>query len=393
MTTPYNQGIFRQGLGADVGDVADALVPEPLAAGILQELPKFSSALQLMRRVQLSTKTQRMAVLDVLPFAYWVGGDTGLKQTTNMEWKNVNLVVEELATIVPIPQAYLDDAQVPIWSEVQPRLAEAVGLLIDQAVFWGVNKPSTWGPAIVPQAATAGNVVADGTGVDFAQDITLLGEKMDLTGYSINGFVIRPGLRWRLTGLRSSQGIPIYNQNFVSPGQSPGPDSSIYGYPASAANNGAFDATTAQCVAGDFSKAIIGMRQDMTYRMFDQAVISDDQGKVILNLMQQDAVAMRLVMRLAYATVNPVTTLQRGTRTDTGVGTTSGSATVTDSAALATDQNAEVSGAGIPLGTTIAAVTPGTGYTLSHNATATATISLSLRRLDAKRFPFGYIST
>jgi HK97 family phage major capsid protein len=393
MTTPYNQGIFRQGLGAGVGDSADPLIPEPLAAGILQELPKQSSALALMRRVQMSTKTQRMAVLDVLPFAYWVGGDTGLKKTTNIEWKNVNLVVEELACIVPIPLAYLDDAQVPIWSEVQPRLTEAVGKLIDDAVFWGTNKPSTWGPAIVPQAATAGNVVADGTGVDFAQDITLLGEKLDLTGYSISGFVVRPGIRWRLTGLRSAQGIPIYNQNFVSPGQAPGPDSTIYGYPASMANNGSFDASTAQLVGGDFSKAIIGMRQDISFKMFDQSVISDDSGVVVLNLMQQDAVAMRLTMRLAYATVNPVTTLQRGTRSDAGSGTTSGSATVTDTAALATDVGAEVSGPGIPLGTTVVSAVAGTSLTLSHNATATASVTLSLRKLDAKRFPFGYIST
>jgi HK97 family phage major capsid protein len=393
MTTPYNQGIFREGIGSTVGDVSDSLVPEPLSASILQELPKHSSALALMRRIQMSTKTQRMPVLDVLPFAYWVGGDTGLKQTTNMEWKNVDLIVEELATIVPIPQAYLDDAQVPIWSEVQPRLAEAVGLLIDQAIFWGVNKPSTWGAAIVPQAAVAGNVVAEGTGVDFAQDITLLGEKMDLTGYSINGFVVRPGMRWRLTGLRSAQGIPIFNQNYVNPNQAPGPATAIYGYPASMADNGAFDMSVAQLVTGDFSKAIIGMRQDMTYKMFDQAVISDDTGKVILNLMQQDAVAMRLVMRLAYATVNPVTTLQRGTRTITGAGTTSGSATVTTASALAADVGAEVEGPGIPAETRVVSAVPGTSLTLSNNATATAAVTVKMSERDATRFPFGYIST
>jgi hypothetical protein len=46
--------------------------------------------------------------------------------------------------------------------------------------------------------------------------------------------------------------------------------------------------------------------------MFTEGVISDDTGKVILNLMQQDAVAMRMVMRLAYATVNPVTIMKPG---------------------------------------------------------------------------------
>ena len=87
-----------------------------------------------MNRTTLSSKTQRMPVLDILPVAYWVGGDTGMKQTTQQQWKNIVMVVEELACLVPIPEAYLDDADVPLWGQVQPRITEAVGALIDSAV-------------------------------------------------------------------------------------------------------------------------------------------------------------------------------------------------------------------------------------------------------------------
>src|SRR5260370_13688906 len=99
---------------------SDALVPEPLSMVIIQELPKQSAALSLMRKTQLSSKTQRLPVLDVLPTAYWVGGDTGLKQTSDQAWKGISLIVEELATIIPVPEAYLPDADVPIWSEGPP---------------------------------------------------------------------------------------------------------------------------------------------------------------------------------------------------------------------------------------------------------------------------------
>jgi len=51
---------------------------------------------------------------------------------------------------------------VPIWSEVQPRLTEAVGQLIDGAVFWGINRPSTWGMDIYSSATESGNYVKDG---------------------------------------------------------------------------------------------------------------------------------------------------------------------------------------------------------------------------------------
>jgi HK97 family phage major capsid protein len=298
----YNTHVARSTAGSD------PLVPEPLAAQIIQEAPKASAALSLMARVPLSAKTQRMPVLDVLPIAYWVGGDVGMKQTANQQWKNVVMVVEELACIVPIPEAYMNDADVPIWSEVQPRITEAVGALIDQAVLWGVNKPSTWGEAVFTGAGKSGHFVVEGTGVDLGQDVSNLALMMAQTGYTVRGFAGMPGLGWKLTGLRSAQGIPIYQSDMTSSGTGRG----LYGYPIAEVENGSWNYSTtgALILAGDFTKSIIGIRSDISFKMFTEGVISDDSGKVILNLMQQDSVAMRMTMRLAYATANPVTILQ-----------------------------------------------------------------------------------
>jgi HK97 family phage major capsid protein len=284
-------------------------VPQPLAATIIQEAPKNSAALSLMNRTTLSSKTQRMPVLDVLPMAYWVGGDTGMKQTTQMAWKNVIMVVEELACIVPIPIAYLDDADVPLWSQVQPRITEAVGALIDSAVLWGINKPATWGESVFVGATKSGNTVIEGGTTDLGTDVSALGEMMAQTGYTLSGFAAMPGMNWKLVGIRSAQGIPIYQPDMTGK-----PGGTLYGYNMSEVNNGSWQMPTAGAImlGGDFSKSIIGMRQDISFKMFTEGVISDDTGKVILNLMQQDAVAMRMVMRLAYATVNPVTVMKKG---------------------------------------------------------------------------------
>jgi hypothetical protein len=48
------------------------------------------------------------------------------------------------------------------------------------------------------------------------------------------------------------------------------------------------------------------MRQDVTYKLLDQAVITDGAGKIIYNLAQQDMVALRAVMRLGFALPNPI---------------------------------------------------------------------------------------
>lgn len=300
----YNTGITRDGSN-------DPLIPTPVSDQILQEMPTSSFILQRAGQVRMSTKSTRQPVLDVLPTAYWVSGDAGLKQTSAVDWTNVSLVAEELAVIVPIPEAYLDDSQVPIWDEVRPRITEAIGAKIDAAVLFGTDKPASWPAAIYPSLRAAGNTVNIGTGADFGVDVSLLGEAVAKDGFAINGFASRPGLAWRLSGLRSAQGIPIYQANMAD-GRGPG---NLYGYPLSEVINGAWDADEAELIAGDWTKCIIGMRQDITFKMFDQGVISDGSGAVVLNLMQQDSVALRVTIRVAYATSNPVTMLQSSSAT------------------------------------------------------------------------------
>jgi hypothetical protein len=59
-------------------------------------------------------------------------------------------------------------------------------------------------------------------------------------------------------------------------------------------------------------------------------------------------------------------------RSDSGCGTTSGSTAVTDSHAVSGDAGLPIGNANLPAGTTIAAVRPGIGYTVSNAATGTA---------------------
>ena len=61
-----------------------------------------------------------------------------------------------------------------------------------------------------------------------------------------------------------------------------------------------------ELIAGDRNAAILGVRQDFTFDIFTEGVISDGSGNVVLNLMQQDAAAMRAVGRFAFAVANPI---------------------------------------------------------------------------------------
>src|SRR3954453_10564538 len=129
---------------------ADSLIPTQDAESIVKLVTQTSAALSLFRRVVMSSKTLRQPVLSALAQAYWVNGDTGLKQTTDVLWSDSELIAEEIAAIVPIPDSVISDAGYPVWQEVQTAVAEAVAIKLDAAVLAGVEKPATWPTALAP---------------------------------------------------------------------------------------------------------------------------------------------------------------------------------------------------------------------------------------------------
>lgn len=293
-------------ISADSAD--DPLIPVPVAREIIQAMPQASVVMALSRRLTMSSRLQRMPVLSVLPVAYFVGGDVGLKQTTTADWKNVQLVVEEIACLVPVPQAYLDDAQMPIWEEVRPLVVEAIGAKVDAAALFGTDKPTSWPTNIYSGTLASGNVMVRGAGsTDIAQNVAQMGEELAKDGYATTGFAVRPGFTWNLVALRSagSEKLPIYQPDLTQPRRG-----NLYGYPLGEVLNGSWDASEAEVIQGDWSKSILGVRQDITFTRHDSGVINDNDGVVIFNAMQQDSVIFRAVFRVAWATANPVNRLK-----------------------------------------------------------------------------------
>jgi HK97 family phage major capsid protein len=282
---------------------AAALIPEDVTREILTHVPEQSGALTLFRRApNMSSKQQRMPVLASLPVAYFVNGDTGLKQTTEVNWANKYLEAEEIAVIVPVPDAVLDDADFDIWGEVRPLVEEAIGRTLDAAVFFGTNKPSTWPSAIVPLAAAAGNTYARGTNNaaagGIAEDINQTMMLLEEDGFDVNGVIANRSIRGRLRGARNAQGDrhPEVDQNNVFSESVTYPMRGLWPTGAS----------VAEIILGDFSQGIIAIRQDITWKLLDQAVIQDNTGEIIFNLAQQDMVAMRVVFRAAFQVSNAI---------------------------------------------------------------------------------------
>ena len=82
------------------------------------------------------------------------------------------------------------------------------------------------------------------------------------------------------------------------------------GAPVYFPENGSFDATVAQMVAGNWRQLVWAMRQDIETKILDQAVIQDPSTKeIVYNLAQQDMIALRVTFRAGFAVPNPATRL------------------------------------------------------------------------------------
>lgn len=292
----------------------EALIPEVVSREIIQGVPEQSVVMRLARRLpNMSTNKTRMPVLSGLVQAYFVDsdngyGDSGLKQTTNATWSNKFIEAGELAVLVPIPESVLDDTSYDIWGEIRPRIVEAFGIAFDRAVLYGESAPSIWPTNVLAAAVAAGHSVTDGTGADLYEDVFgengLMGFVED-DGFDVTGHVGVMRMKRRFRGLRDADGGLLFMR---TPQTATAYE--LDGSPMDFPKNGAMDATKALLISGDWQQLVWSMRQDVTYKILDQAVITDASGQIIFNLAQQDMVALRAVIRLGWQLPNPINRLQ-----------------------------------------------------------------------------------
>ncbi len=302
---------------------AEALMPEEYQREIVQNVAQMSSVMSLAYRApDMSRIQRRIPVLSVLPTAYFSNpgptprsdaSDASYKRLSRMLWENKYLDAEELNVIVAIPEAVLDDADYDIWSEVRPKLLEAYGLAFDQAVYYGINAPAVWPDAIVSAATAAGNFVALGTGADLYDDI--MGEdgliaKVEEDGFMVDGHVSAMSMRGKFRGMRDSVGQPLF-KSLYKEGVQGSTRYELDGEPVIFPRNGAIIPERSLLIAGEWQKLIYAIRKDITWKVLTEAVIQDPTtGDIVYNLAQQNMVALRSSMRLAWQVPNPINRLQ-----------------------------------------------------------------------------------
>jgi HK97 family phage major capsid protein len=298
---------------------AAALIPQEVSNEIIKSVAASNPLMSLARRLPNMSREQKpQPVMSALATAYFLSGDTSLKQTTQVKWENKYIDAEELAVIVPIPEAVLDDAEFDIWSEVRPSLEEAFGLAVAKAVLYGTNIPASWttnlgAAGIVAGATTASQTISAADYTDLYEAI--LGEKdngdeglfmlVEADGFMVSGVMAHVSMRGKLRNVRDTEGNLVFKTSMQ--------DTTSYvldGSPCYFATDGSIVAGSSLLIAGQWSELVYAIRQDITYKVLTEAVIQDGSGTIVYNLAQQDMVALRAVMRLGFALPNPINRME-----------------------------------------------------------------------------------
>jgi HK97 family phage major capsid protein len=295
---------------------AASLIPVEVSNEILAHLPEMNPIMKLARKLpNMSTSQRRLPIMSALATAYFVAGDTGLKSTSEVNWANRFIDAEELAVIVPIPEAVLDDATYDIWGQIRPELERALSIAITQAVLYGTNIPATWtvdlngAAGLVAGALAAGMVLNIAGYADLYEAILgmtgagVLGQFMavEANGYAVTGSIAHIAMKGALRNVRDGLGQPIFKTSMQDKSQY-----ELDGTPIYFPTDGSMVAATCTSIAGQWDQLVYSMRQDITYKILDQAVIQDMSGAIVYNLAQQDMVALRAVIRLGFALPNPI---------------------------------------------------------------------------------------
>lgn len=227
---------------------------------------------------------------------FWTG--EGIKkQSTQPKFNVVTQTLAKLAAIVPFTEEILEDSAINLTQLVAQLFAEAVSKEEDLQFFAGTGAPWT---GILNNGSVNKVVQASGDATQLTAD-----DLLDMIDKTPSGALAGAKFYFNRTVLSVIRKLKDNNGNYIyqNPGQ--GLPATIWNYPYETSD--AFP-TLASVKTGDqyvlFGNlkqgAVFGDKQQLRVKLLDQATITDTDGSTVINLAEQDMVALRIVERVGY---------------------------------------------------------------------------------------------
>lgn len=261
-------------------------LPSGVASEVIQGINESSAVMQLARKITIpgSGVTINAITGDIAP--EWVD-ETAEQAVSNPTFKNIKMVPYKLSVIVPFSNEFKRDADA-LYEAIVQRVPNALGRTFDSTVFGHKSAPGSNFSQLTNatkadiQKDTYGALVTAATGIATA-------------GGSANGFILSPQAQPILLGATDANKRPLFINSVITEGkvgQMLGIDvhSRAAAYKSGTPNE--------LGILGDWSKAIVGMVNDIKVEYADQATINDGSKQV--NLWQRDMFALKCSMECGF---------------------------------------------------------------------------------------------
>lgn len=283
------------------------IIPHEYSQQIIDEVEQRSAVLQLASIMPMGTRISELPVTGALPKAQWVTGTgappagTGRKPYTDLKLSPQVVTAEEIAAVVAIPEQYLEDNTINLWNWARPKLAEAIAVRLDETVlFGGAGIPLTFPVGGVTAAAYSGTVNPAGAR-DAVDAVNQAMSSVEAQGLNVTGHSADIGAKGAFRGVRDQTGALLLGTEQVGNSQRP----TLYGEPIAYSQYASL--TLADFVTGAWEYLVIGVRQDIRFRIDPSGTIADNAGVVLVSGFQDNVVPCKVWARFGCTIVKPVT--------------------------------------------------------------------------------------
>ena len=261
-------------------------LPSVLVDTVIQGITENSAVMSLANRMVIPGSGVTMNVITGDPTPAWTVESTE-KTVSKPTFANKVMQPYKLAVIVPFSDQFRRD-EGALYDAIVARVPNALAKYFDQTVLFGDNNPGTNFDNL--STANAIDVQADPYGGLVSAITAIAGE-----GGNANGIVMSPQGNGIVMSARydSGAGEPVF------PGYSAGQP--LFGIPTltrSAAYKAGSSAANTVGFIGDWSKAYVGVVEDIKVEYSNQATLND--GTNTINLWQRNMFALRCEMEVGF---------------------------------------------------------------------------------------------
>ena len=263
-------------------------VPNAVASELIGGLQVESVAMQAGRVITVPSGVDYLPVVSAFPTAAFTNpAYGGRKAYGDFDIENRQIMLEEIAVALAVPDAYVEDVSFPLWDALRPMLQSAIAIVLDNAVLFGTGAPASYPAGGI--RAVAGSAI---TGADAAEALSGAMSAVEARGVLPDGIVMGT---MGLGGIRAAQaavGVPAINADAAR---------QAYGLPLYPSL--VWDPTGGDAFVGDWDALIVAIRQDIRYARSSEGVITDAAGKVLVSAFQDNQTLFKAWLRVGVEIV------------------------------------------------------------------------------------------